>query len=541
MYPAVGTIQNVANKLADDGTRTVDSPDVPVLFGKPLQRVEPANVAEGLLGAGAWIYLLIRGGKALTGVTGGAIPAATKLQLSQATQPLNAKVSAILKGAATPQGNLTKIGLGNKFLWQDKLVKSGKLFGEGIISGAVFDNVAIDPMPTGFWEELENGKQKWVSTMPAWMPYLAKIAPDDLEADAYSAQTVEGAVMGGGFNHLFAGIGRAYRAFNHLQMRRTARFRAEAVAKIIAHEDAGGAPISEIWLAQQKLKKPVSKQVEREFKWLRERTPRLWETRGITIQETLDLSKKSTEERQSILANAADDQELAVATQIAVEAAENLNNEVQLTRASTDPAPGAAAPAPDFVEAPTSTPLRSQVRTEPVKSLTIRPKEMQYKEAGLLTKSGQSGSVSSADSFKPELAGVVTVWRDPATQELVVVNGHNRFYLAQKFNAENINVLEIEAPDAQTARTVGAIQNIAEGNGTAFDAAKLMRDTGLTAEDLRGKGVDLGGKIANDAIPISRLPDDIFLKGTQGTLSVEKAAALGSVEGLDDAVIRDGA
>ena len=539
MYPAVGTIQNLANAAADDGTRTVDSPDVPVLFGKPLQRVEPANVAEGLLGAGAWIYLLVRGGKALTGIAGGAIPGTSKAYLSQATQPLNAKVSAILKGAASPQGNLTKFRVGNWGLWQDKAIKSGRLFAEGIIPGAVFDYAAVDPMPTGYWEELENGKQKWVSTMPAWMPYLAKIAPDDLEADAKIATVQEGVVMGGGFNHLFAGMGRAYRAFNHLQMRKTARFRAEAVAKIIAHEDAGGAPIDEIWLKKQNLKRPVSKQVEREFKYLRERTPRLWETRGITVQETLDLSKKSTEERQSILANAADDQELAVATQIAVEAAESLNNEMQLSRVSADPGPGVTTTPPDFVEAPTSTPLRSQVRTEPVKSLTIRPKQMQYKEAGLLTKSGQSGSVSSADSFKPELAGVVTVWRDPATQELVVVNGHNRFYLAQKFNAENINVLEIEAPDAQTARTVGAIQNIAEGNGTAFDAAKLMRDTGLTAEDLRGKGVDLGGKIANDAIPISRLPDDVFLKGTQGTLSVEKAAALGSVEGLDDAIIRD--
>ena len=114
-----------------------------------------------------------------------------------------------------------------------------------------------------------------------------------------------------------------------------------------------------------------------------------------------------------------------------------------------------------------------------IDTLSIRqdPVRFQYKDIGSRTKTGTTGSLAEVATYNPDLAGVISVWKDPVDGEIYVVNGHNRLNAAIKNQFPTMNVRFLEAPDAATARVKGAMQNIAEGNGTGIDAAKIIRET----------------------------------------------------------------
>jgi hypothetical protein len=183
-------------------------------------------------------------------------------------------------------------------------------------------------------------------------------------------------------------------------------------------------------------------------------------------------------------------------------------------------------------------PQYSQVAEVNPQTIAVDPQRFQFKEAGRLTKSGASGSLAESSDFNDVLAGVISVWRDPADGQTYVVNGHNRLRLARESGASNVLVRYLSAETAEEARAIGALQNIAEGQGTPVDAAKFMRDTGKSAEDMAAEGINLSGPVASQAVPLSRLPQNLFDRVATGKLDLAKAAALGS-EALDPQIIND--
>ena len=204
------------------------------------------------------------------------------------------------------------------------------------------------------------------------------------------------------------------------------------------------------------------------------------------------------------------------------------------------PAPAAPAPAPRPVDPlPDMQPPRySQVAEVSPQEIIADPQRFQFKEAGRLTQSGASGSLAEASGYNDVLGGVISVWRDPASGQTYVVNGHNRLRLARESGTDQVLVRYLQADTPEQARALGALQNIAEGQGTAVDAAKFMRDTGMSAADMAEQGINLSGPVARDAVPLSRLPQNLFDKVASGDLSMAKAVALGS-EALDPQVIND--
>ena len=132
----------------------------------------------------------------------------------------------------------------------------------------------------------------------------------------------------------------------------------------------------------------------------------------------------------------------------------------------------------------------------------------------------------------------LSVWRDPADGKVYVVNGHHRLSRAIDSGYETVNVRFIQAKDAAEARVKGAMQNIAEEKGTAVDAAKVMRDSGMTAQQMIEGGVSPSGRVMADAVPLTRLPQHLFDKVSTGGLDLAKAVALGSVD-VDQQVISD--
>lgn len=206
-----------------------------------------------------------------------------------------------------------------------------------------------------------------------------------------------------------------------------------------------------------------------------------------------------------------------------------------------------AAPTPKVAEPPDMTPLEEFMESEspapPTRKagtfaqvnpaeIAFDPQRFQYKMLGSQTKTGEVGSLSGVKKWDPDLGGVIQVWEDPADGKTYVVNGHNRLALANRLGAESVAVRYIDAKDPAEARAVGALTNIAEGRGTALDAAKFFRDTGLSKQDLESRGIPTREKIAQDGVALSQLDGTLFRQTIDGKIPVERAALIGG-SGLD--------
>ena len=185
----------------------------------------------------------------------------------------------------------------------------------------------------------------------------------------------------------------------------------------------------------------------------------------------------------------------------------------------------AAAAAPEPTVKPAAEVRPNEVARVPVAELHADPKRFQYK---MSTDAAGVTDLLKGRRWNDALAGVISVWRDPADGRVYVVNGHHRFELAQSSGGERMNVIALDAPDAATARSVGALQNIAEGRGTPMDAAKFFRDSGYTPEDLDRLGVSMKEKTAASGVALSRLADPIFDDVVTGRLRENRAVAIGN-------------
>lgn len=165
-----------------------------------------------------------------------------------------------------------------------------------------------------------------------------------------------------------------------------------------------------------------------------------------------------------------------------------------------------------------------QDRSMPTKELKVDPQRFQFKLN--VDKSGVTQQFKNVESFNPDFAGVIAVWKDPADGQTYVVNGHHRHEMATRFNYPALRVRYIDAKDAKEARAQGALINIADDRGTAVDAAKFMRDMGVSVQDFKKYGVSLDGPVARDAVILSHLNDRLFHQLALGTMPLDRALAI---------------
>lgn len=166
-----------------------------------------------------------------------------------------------------------------------------------------------------------------------------------------------------------------------------------------------------------------------------------------------------------------------------------------------------------------------KVYNAPIDALHVDPSRFQYK-LNVDSVHGVTAELRAVKTFNPDFAGVLSVWRDPADGQTYVINGHHRYELALRTNHPDLAVRYIDAKDAKEARGLGALVNIAEGRGTAIDAAKFMRDSGSTPAELEARGVSLKGKLAAEAAIFTKLNDRLFNKVTLGTMDEQQAMAI---------------
>ncbi len=175
----------------------------------------------------------------------------------------------------------------------------------------------------------------------------------------------------------------------------------------------------------------------------------------------------------------------------------------------------------------------------PIEELNVDPQRFQYKIMPALderaTKKGEVGNLRGVQRWNEVYARPITVWVDPADGKVYVVNGHQRVALADRLNREGkdvireIPVMFLDAKTAEEARFAGAAMNINAGQGTSFDAAKLFKDSGMTAEQLREAGINLSPKnrIAAEGWDLSGLSDELLEAALNEEIKLERARIIG--------------
>lgn len=168
----------------------------------------------------------------------------------------------------------------------------------------------------------------------------------------------------------------------------------------------------------------------------------------------------------------------------------------------------------------------------PVEDLGVDPARFQFK-GGINPSTGEQfgQSLEGVSAWNTDLEGTVSAWRDPVDGSAWVVNGHNRVAAARRLGVGSLPVKFYEAPDATGARAIGAAQNIATGQGTPIDAAKFMRDTGVSdVAQLQQlvPGMPMKSGWAEQGLALSRLSDDAFAAVVSGDLTTARGALIGA-------------
>ena len=148
---------------------------------------------------------------------------------------------------------------------------------------------------------------------------------------------------------------------------------------------------------------------------------------------------------------------------------------------------GALAPKTEAEPALSPSPETPAGVSFPVRSfrpgdLTVDADRFQFKAGG--DEQGVTDRLQGVSQWDPIKAGLSLIWEDKSGQRFIV-DGHQRYGLAQRIAAQDpsqdpklngIVVREADGVSDVEARVMAASKNIAEGTGTAIDAAKVLRD-----------------------------------------------------------------
>jgi hypothetical protein len=164
----------------------------------------------------------------------------------------------------------------------------------------------------------------------------------------------------------------------------------------------------------------------------------------------------------------------------------------------------------------------------PTSEIAVDPTRFQFKQ-GVDAQGQQKGnSLSGVDRWNSDAEGVIQVWADSMDGKTYVVNGHNRLAKAKELGVPSMRTEELLAATPEQARAMGAITNISSGGGTVFDAAKFLRDGGITdPAQLEQLGIPMNSGFGGQGLALSRLPQNIFQAAVDGEIPLGKAVALG--------------
>lgn len=141
--------------------------------------------------------------------------------------------------------------------------------------------------------------------------------------------------------------------------------------------------------------------------------------------------------------------------------------------------------------------------------LKVDAKRFQFKEGA--NEAGVTDRLKGVKRWDPTKAGQTLVW-ESKEGEFFIADGHQRHALALRMAAEGQDVQipayiirEVDGITQEKARAIAAAKNIAEGTGSAIDAAKILRDRPDMAVDLPPTSA-----LVRDAEGLAKLSDNAF-------------------------------
>ena len=165
-----------------------------------------------------------------------------------------------------------------------------------------------------------------------------------------------------------------------------------------------------------------------------------------------------------------------------------------------------------------------------VPSIGTEPGVMQYKAGG--DAQGVTDRLRGVTEWRPERAGMSIIY-EYADGRRVIADGHQRLGLAKRLAAEGkpvqmpaIILRQADGISPEEARVAAALKNIAEGSGTALDAAKVLRGTDQSAEQL---GLPPTSAIVRDAMGMRNLSDVAFGMIVNGVATERDGGIVGRV------------
>lgn len=178
------------------------------------------------------------------------------------------------------------------------------------------------------------------------------------------------------------------------------------------------------------------------------------------------------------------------------------------------------APAPAAVAPELTAQIPPQLRAFAPGELRVDARRFQFKEGG--DAAGVTDRLQGVTQWDPLKAGLTIVYEDAAGARWIA-DGHQRLGLARRIEeadpaqAPRLNSWVLREADGVTdadVRAIAASKNIAEGTGTAVDAAKVLRDRPELADSLpprselvrQARGLmnldqEAFGKVVNDVVP----------------------------------------
>ena len=168
------------------------------------------------------------------------------------------------------------------------------------------------------------------------------------------------------------------------------------------------------------------------------------------------------------------------------------------------------------------------IRNEDLVNIEVDAKLMQFKAGG--DAAGVTDRLRGVTEWVPERAGVSLIYEFENGRQ-IIADGHQRLGLANRLAAEGQDIelpalvlREVDGVTPAEARARAAFKNIAEGTGTAQDAAKVLRDMGATADEM---GLPPRSALVRDAEGLRALNDETFGMVINDVLSEKFGAIVG--------------
>lgn len=177
-------------------------------------------------------------------------------------------------------------------------------------------------------------------------------------------------------------------------------------------------------------------------------------------------------------------------------------------------------------------PERVFLTHEETLAIETDPKTFQYK--GGADTEGVTDRLQGVERFDPIKSGQVIIYETKDGRR-IIADGHQRSGLARRMAEKGqkdvggmaaVVYREADGYSPQEVMVAAALKNIAEGSGTATDAARVMRNSTQTVEEM---GLPPKSALVRDADGLRKLSDDAFGMVVNGMGSETHGATVGRV------------